>query len=82
LIVTIIIQALPVELQYLDVALGVASGTELRRWSIKEFCPSKGLRMEELREKIRLFIRSVESLFIEDVGVLHKKVSDHCLSGI
>lgn len=67
-------QSLPVEIQYLDTALTIRSGTEIRRWTIKEFCPQNGLTVEQLRERVRALYRILEDLLHEEMAVLHDKV--------
>ena len=68
-------QVLPVEIRYLDTALAIGSGTELRRWTLRVFCPSQGLAIEDLREKLRALLYITEDLPPGELDTLHKKVS-------
>lgn len=67
-------QTLPVELRYLDTALTIRSGTELRRWTLKDFCVRNNVSIEELRERVRALYHLMEDLMHEEFEVLHNKV--------
>jgi hypothetical protein len=68
-------QTLPLECQYLDKALTIDMGTELRRWTIKEFCPANGISVESLRARIRALYRLIEDLDHQEQDIIHQRVS-------
>lgn len=66
----------PPEIVFLEDAFKVKGGTALRKYMIEEFCPSRGITPEGLREGIRRFYQQLENMQIDPYGDLTKKVGD------
>jgi len=64
---------LPCEVRFVDEALKIKSGTELRRFIVEEFCPREQVTPERLREGVRRLYQQMHNLQGESrirVGVL------------
>ena len=59
---------LPVELRFIEKALTIKGGTELRRLIIQEFCPKEEITPEGLREGMRRFHQQMTNMQIDPYG--------------
>lgn len=66
----------PPEIVFLEDALKVKGGTALRKYMIEEFCPSRGITPEGLREGMRRFYEQLGNMQIDPYGDITKKVGD------
>lgn len=46
----------------MDIALGLNSTTEVRRYALQDFCQQEGMSPEELRLRVRSFITGLDQL--------------------
>ena len=53
---------LPCEVRFVDEALKIKSGTELRRFIVEEFCPREQITPERLREGVRRLYQQMHNL--------------------
>lgn len=68
----------PPEIVFLEDALKVKGGTALRKYMIEEFCPSRGITPEGLREGMRRFHQQLSNMQRDPYFDLTKKVGDLC----
>jgi hypothetical protein len=68
----------PPEIVFLEDALKVRGGTALRKYMIEEFCPSRGITPEGLREGMRRFYQQLDNLQIDPYADITNKVQDLC----
>lgn len=61
---------LPYEVRFVEDALRIKSGSELRRYIIEDFCPREKTTPEELREGVRRLHQQLENLQIDPYGDL------------
>ncbi|CAN0400404.1 unnamed protein product [Discosporangium mesarthrocarpum] len=57
-----LVQVLPVEMRFLEGALGLSTTTEVRKFALKEFCPREGLDPAELRFRVRVLLCNMDRL--------------------
>jgi len=64
----------PPEIVFLEEALKIKGGTTLRKYMIDEFCPSRGITPEGLREGMRRFYQQLENMQSDPYGEITDKV--------
>lgn len=64
----------PPEVVFLEEALKIKGGTALRKYMIDDFCPSRGITPEALREGMKRFYQQLENMQIDPYGDLTNKV--------
>ena len=68
--------SLPPEMRFLDKAMIISGGTELRKFAIDEFCAKEGIQIEMLREGIRRLVCQLENMQPDPYGKLTRIISD------
>jgi hypothetical protein len=66
----------PPEIVFLEEAFKVKGGTALRKYMIEDFCPSRGITPEGLREGMRRFYQQLENMQIDPYGDVTNKIDD------
>jgi hypothetical protein len=66
----------PPEIVFLEEAFKVKGGTALRKYMIDDFCPSRGITPEGLREGMRRFYQQLENMQIDPYGDVTNKIDD------
>ena len=61
---------LPCEVRFIEDALRIKSGTELRRFIVEEFCPHEQVTPELLREGVRRLYQQMHNLQVDPYGDL------------
>mmetsp|Transcript_8125 Transcript_8125/g.17584 ORF Transcript_8125/g.17584 Transcript_8125/m.17584 type:complete len:606 (-) Transcript_8125:143-1960(-) len=61
---------LPCEVRFIEDALRIKSGTELRRFIVEEFCPREQVTPERLREGVRRLYQQMHNLQVDPYGDL------------
>lgn len=59
---------LPPELRFIEKALTIQGGTELRRYMIQDFCPQEGITPEGLREGMRRLYDQMMNMSMDPYG--------------
>jgi len=65
---------LPPEVRFVEEALRINTGTEMRRFAAEVFCPAEGITTEGLREGIRRLAIQLDSMQIDPYGDLRNAV--------
>jgi len=66
---------LPVELRYLEKATVIPSGTELRKFTVNEFCVEEDISLDGLIEGIKRFEVMLESMMVENYSPFLKVIT-------
>lgn len=66
----------PPEIVFLEEAFKVKGGTALRKFMIDDFCPSRDITPEGLREGMRRFYQQLENMQIDPYGDVTNKIDD------
>lgn len=69
---------LPVEIRFVEEALRIQTGTEMRKFAVDEFCPREGITAEGLREGVRRLAIQLDSMQIDPYGDLRNTVVRLC----
>jgi len=64
----------PPEIVFLEDALKIKGGTALRKYMIDEFCPSRGITPEGLREGVRRLYQQLENMQLDPYADITMKV--------
>jgi len=67
---------LPPEVRFIDRAITITGGTELRRFAVEEFCPTNNLDAASLREGIRRLLKQMENMQPNPYGYLTRIIED------
>jgi len=59
---------LPTEIRFIEKALTIQGGTELRRFMLKDFCPQEGITPEGLREGLRRLYDQMTNMSADPYG--------------
>jgi len=65
---------LPPEVRFVEEALRIQTGTEMRRFAVEVFCPREGVTPEGLREGVRRLAIQLDSMQIDPYGDLRNAV--------
>eukprot|EP00566_Odontella_aurita_P008542 CAMPEP_0113570576 /NCGR_PEP_ID=MMETSP0015_2-20120614/25056_1 /TAXON_ID=2838 /ORGANISM="Odontella" /LENGTH=647 /DNA_ID=CAMNT_0000473393 /DNA_START=8 /DNA_END=1951 /DNA_ORIENTATION=- /assembly_acc=CAM_ASM_000160 len=69
---------LPLEIKFVEEALRIQTGTEMRKFVVEDFCPREGCTPESLREGVRRLAVQLDSMQIDPYGDLRNTVVRLC----
>jgi hypothetical protein len=67
---------LPPEIRFVDAAMSIPTGTEVRRYASEVFCREEGVEPAALREGVRRLVVQLENMQPDPYGKLTRIVSD------